>query len=356
MSTSRRDFLRTTFSVAGGWMLLPLGCNGCRSCRQPAPVVGRGEQQPKRARTQPALAEPGYVRLAKRGELQQREQRLWQLLRACRLCPRECGVDRVAGETGVCSSTAQLEVHSAGPHHGEERPLRGKNGSGTVFFTNCNLLCCFCINWQINHRGDGEVMDHAALARMMLRLQNVGCHNINVVTPTHVAPHIVRALRLAVPMGLRLPVVYNTSGYDNLEVIQLLDGIVDIYLPDFKYQDSTLAATYSAGAKDYPQVARTVIKEMHRQVGDLTLDDRGLAQRGLLIRHLVLPHNIAGTDRFVQWVARELGPKTAVNLMDQYRPAHRANDYPKLARRLTLAEWRQARRWAQEAGLARLVT
>jgi putative pyruvate formate lyase activating enzyme len=199
-------------------------------------------------------------------------------------------------------------------------------------------------------------MSHRELARMMLGLQKRGCHNINLVTPSHVVPHIVKAVRIAIPMGLEVPLVYNTGGYDNLEVIKMLEGVVDIYLPDFKYQDGELAAKYSSGVSDYPEIAAAVIKEMHRQVGDLQVDREGIATRGLIIRHLVLPHNIAGTDRFVRWVVDHLGPDTYVNLMAQYRPEHRASEYPSISRRLTREEWRQAVKWAEEAGLTNLHT
>ncbi len=299
--------------------------------------------------------EPGYVKLARSGELAARAEQLWGMLASCRLCPRRCGVNRLDGYMGVCRSSARLKVHGAAPHFGEEPPLVGRRGSGTIFFSNCNLSCCFCQNWEIAHRGDGTLVSIDALAELMLGLQQLGCHNLNVVSPTHVVPHIVRALLEAAPRGLRVPLVYNTSGYDNLEVIALLDGIVDIYLPDFKYQDGEVAAAYSAGARDYPEVAAAAIREMHRQVGVLTLDDEGVARRGLLIRHLVLPNNLAGTDRFVRWVAAELGEGTAVNIMSQYRPEHRAQGIPQLARRLTLAEWCQALVWAREAGLANLI-
>jgi putative pyruvate formate lyase activating enzyme len=215
-------------------------------------------------------------------------------------------------------------------------------------------LCVFCQNWEINHRGDGDFVAHEKLARMMMQLQSRGCHNINLVTPTHVVPHIVKALRIAIERGLRIPLVYNTGSYDNLEIMRLLDGIVDIYLPDFKYQDGRLAAKYSSDAHDYAEVAAAVIKEMHRQVGKLDVDSRGVARRGLIIRHLVMPHNIAGTDRFVKWVARELTTDTYVNIMAQYRPEHRAFDYPKIARRITDEEWRQAVKWAKDAGLTSL--
>jgi len=332
MAPSRRRFLQDSLAAVGGLALPPPGCPS-----------GAG-------------VEPSYLRLARQGRLRQVERELWDILDACRLCPRACGANRRAGKTGVCGSTARLKVASHGPHHGEERPLVGRGGSGTIFFSHCNLLCCFCQNWQINHRGDGFFIMEIELAGMMLDLQERGCHNINLVTPTHVAPHIVRALRLAVDRGLRIPLVYNTGGYDSLDVIKALDGIIDIYLPDFKYQDGALAAKYSNGAADYPEIAAAVIREMHRQVGKLTVDQHGIATRGLIIRHLVMPHNIAGTDRFVRWVARELTTDTYVNIMGQYRPEHRAREYPELSRRVTREEWEQALAWAREAGLTNLDT
>jgi putative pyruvate formate lyase activating enzyme len=305
--------------------------------------------------TTAAQFEPAYLKMERQGKLKAVESDLWEIFRSCNCCPRSCGTDRFKGEQGFCSSTARLKVNAADPHFGEERPLVGRSGSGTVFFSNCNLLCCFCQNWQINHRGDGSLISHDELARIMLSLQARGCHNINLVTPTHVVPHIIKGLRTAIAGGLRLPLVYNTGGYDNLEVIRKLDGIVDIYLPDFKYQDGAMAARYSSGAKDYPEVAAAVIQEMHRQVGLLQVDESGIAQRGLIIRHLVMPNNIAGTDRFVRWVAQELSPRTSVNIMAQYRPMHKAFDYAEIARQITAAEWEQALSWGREAGLTNLV-
>lgn len=299
---------------------------------------------------------PAYLRLEQNGELARREATLWSLLSQCRCCPRRCEVDRIQGEVGVCRSTAQLRVCSAAPHFGEEPPLVGRHGSGTIFFSHCNLLCCFCQNWEIAHRGEGALCSHRQLAELMLDLQRRGCHNVNLVTCSHVVPNIVKALRIAIAGGLSIPLVYNTSGYDSLEVIRLLDGIVDLYLPDFKYQDGELAARYSSQAGDYPEVAAAVIRQMHRQVGDLVVDERGIAQRGLIVRHLVMPHNIAGTDRFVRWVATELSPSTYVNLMAQYRPAYRAVRHPEIARRPTPEEWRQALTWARRAGLVNLAT
>ena len=296
MAPSRRRFLHDSFAAVGGLTL---------AAPEPAPA---------------ALPEPSYVRLARQGRLRTIEKQLSEILEACRLCPRACGADRRSGQRGACQSTARLKVASHGSHFGEERPLVGRGGSGTIFFSNCNLLCCFCQNWEINHRGDGRFVTGIELADMMLDLQERGCHNINLVTPTHVVPQIVQALRVAVDRGLRLPLVYNTGGYDDPDVIRALDGIVDIYLPDFKYQDGALAAKYSSGAANYPDVAAAVIKEMHRQVGVLQVDARGVAWRGLMIRHLVMPHNIAGTDRFVRWVAQELSRDTYVNLMAQVPP------------------------------------
>jgi len=312
---------------------------------------GRSEQVSADMNKEKSRFEPAYLKLEREGRLEILEKELWDIFQSCRLCPRKCGVNRLEGKTGFCSSTSRLKIASFGPHHGEERPLVGSGGSGTIFFSNCNLLCCFCQNWEINHRGDGNYLAHDNLADMMLSLQRRGCHNINLVTPTHVVPHIVKALRLAIPKGLSLPIVYNNGGYDNLEVIRKLDGIVDIYLPDFKYQDGELAAKYSSDASDYPEVAAATIKEMHRQVGELQSDAEGIAQRGLIIRHLVMPDNIAGTDRFVQWIAQELTPATRVNIMAQYHPAHKAFDYPEISRRITTDEFNQARRWARDAGL-----
>jgi putative pyruvate formate lyase activating enzyme len=338
MRPTRRGFLR---------------CFLAPTCTMAIPECGPGPVQTSRGAGDSSF-EPVYIRSEKAGRLGEVEKRLWEIFKACRCCPRACGANRLKGEKGVCQSVARVKVYSSGPHFGEESPLVGRGGSGTVFFSHCNLLCCYCQNWEINHRGDGEYVSAEDLAEMMLNLQSRGCHNINVVTPTHVAPNIVKALRLAIPRGLRVPIVYNTGGYDDLEVVRLLEDVVDIYLPDFKYTDGAKAARYSSGAADYPEVAAAVIKEMHRQVGELEVDSRGIALRGVMIRHLVLPNDLAGTEKFVRWVARELSPGTYVNLMAQYHPAHNARDYPELSRRITVEEWQQALRWAKEAGLRRL--
>jgi len=298
--------------------------------------------------------EPAYLQAERSGLLAERARQLWSIYKNCRLCPRQCGVNRLQGETGVCRSTSRAKVYSAHAHFGEERPLVGHSGSGTIFFSNCNLLCQFCQNWQINHRGDGSYASDEQIGRLMLDLQQAGCHNINLVTPTHIVPNIVNGLRVAAARGLRIPLVYNCGGYESLEVIKLLEGIVDIYLPDFKYTDGKMAEKYSSGAADYPEAAAAAIEQMYRQVGDLVVDERGIALRGLMIRHLVLPHNIAGTDKFVAWVAAKLSRSTYVNIMAQYRPEHNARRYPELGRRITAAEYRQALDWARQAGLTRL--
>ncbi len=304
----------------------------------------------------PAAFEPAYLRLARTGELDERVKAFREIYRSCRLCPRQCGVNRLKGELGVCALPARAKVYSAHPHFGEEPPLVGRNGSGTVFFSRCNLLCLFCQNWEINHRGDGWFYSDEELGRLFLSVQNMGCHNLNLVTPTHLAPNIVAALRFAVSRGFRLPIVYNCGGYEALEAVRLLDGIVDIYLPDFKYMDGQVAARLSSGAADYPERAAEAIAEMHRQVGVLQLDERGIARRGLLIRHLVLPENLAGTDRFVKWVAEKLSPDTWVNIMAQYRPEYKARQRPPLDRRITPAEHRRALAWAREAGLRHVLS
>lgn len=295
--------------------------------------------------------EPAYLRLERSGELTERARELWSIYRGCHLCPRQCGVNRLKGEKGVCSSTSRAKVYSTHPHYGEEKPLVGRRGSGTIFFSNCNLLCVFCQNWEINHRGDGSYVSDDTIGRLMFDLQDLGCHNINFVTPTHCVPNIIQGLRAAIRRGLRVPLVYNCGGYEPVKILKLLDGIIDIYLPDFKYQDGAMSEKYSTGASDYPEVAAAAIEEMHRQVGELVVDEDGIALRGLMIRHLVLPHNIAGTDKFVQFVAKKLTRSTYVNIMAQYRPEHQAHKYPELSRRLTRDEYQQAIQWAREAGL-----
>jgi putative pyruvate formate lyase activating enzyme len=253
----------------------------------------------------------------------------------------------------VCRTGERAVVHSFAPHHGEEYPLRGCNGSGTIFFSWCNLRCQYCQNWDISQKGLGREVAPRELAAMMLSLQAVGCHNINFVSPSHVVAQIIEAVHLAARRGLRLPLVYNTGGCDSAEALALLDGIIDIYMPDMKYGDSTIARRYSH-VRDYVAYNQAAVREMHRQVGDLMLDGNGIALRGLLVRHLVLPGDLAGTQRVLSFLAREISADTYLNLMDQYRPCYRADDYPPLDRRLTQAEYRDALDLAQHYGLRRL--
>jgi putative pyruvate formate lyase activating enzyme len=262
-------------------------------------------------------------------------------------------VNRLAGESGECQVTTHAMVSSYGPHFGEEAPQVGKHGSGTIFFTYCNLHCTFCQNYTISQLGEGSPIHREELARMMLSLQEKGCHNINLVSPTHVVPYILEALDLAADKGLYLPLVYNTGGYDATETLKLLDGVVDIYMPDMKYSDEKIAEELS-GIKDYPQINKAAVKEMHRQVGDLQLDEQGIAQRGLLVRHLVLPNGLAGTDGVVKFLAREVSVNTYLNIMSQYHPCYKAFDIPKLDRPLLGQEFHDAIELAHQQGLYRL--
>ena len=289
---------------------------------------------------------PSYVRLHEEGKLNHRIQHLTEFLKECRLCPRGCGVNRLDGEVGVCQAGTELTVSSAFPHFGEESPLVGRHGSGTIFLTHCNLRCAFCQNYDISHLGNGERITSSDLARVMLRLQEMGCHNINFVTPTQYAPQILSSFPEAIEKGLRLPIVYNCSGYESLEVIRLLEGMVDIYMPDVKYLDEKHSKRFS-NAPDYPEVVRQVLKEMHRQVGDLTMDSKGVAERGLLIRHLVMPNGVASSEAVLKFVAEEISVHSYVNVMDQYRPEYRANEYPEINRRITHKEYLEAIQWAK---------
>jgi len=275
------------------------------------------------------------------------------MLEECCLCPRHCGVNRLVGEEGKCRITNQALVSSYGPHFGEEAPLVGRHGSGTIFFTYCNLRCVFCQNYTISQLGEGSEVGKEELARTMLSLQAKGCHNINLVSPTHVVPYILEALELAVSGGLYLPLVYNTGGYDAVETLELLDGIVDIYMPDMKYSAERTAERLS-GIKDYPQVNRAAVREMHRQVGDLRVDEQGVAQRGLLVRHLVLPNRLAGTKEVVRFLAQEVSTNTYLNIMAQYHPCHKAFDIPQLARPVNRQEFTEAIDLAHQQGLYRL--
>ena len=294
-----------------------------------------------------------YQEIYQSGELEERIERARAILECCELCPRRCRVNRLQGETGICRTANEAAVSSYGPHFGEEAPLVGSQGSGTIFFTHCNLRCMFCQNYTISQLGDGKPASKGEMAGMMLALQQRGCHNINFVSPTHVVPQILEALQVAAGLGLSIPLVYNSGGYDSMETLKLLDGIIDIYMPDMKYSDDMNARRFS-GVKEYPAVNQAAVKEMHRQVGDLELDEHGVAKRGLLVRHLVLPNGIAGTEGVVRFLAQEVSLNTYLNVMAQYYPSHRAFKIPVLSRPLTREEFAQAVKLAREHGLERL--
>ncbi len=295
--------------------------------------------------------EPAYLTLLRSGELERRVQAAYERLRDCDFCGRECRVDRYE-KPGVCRSGAQALVSSFGPHMGEEDPLRGFRGSGTIFFAWCNLNCQYCQNYDISQLGHGEEVEPEDIASMMLSLQDRGCHNINFVSPTHAAASILAALLIAAEAGLRLPLVWNTGGYDSLAALALLDGVVDIYMPDMKYADEETAHKYSK-VKHYPAINQAAVREMQRQVGDLTLDENGVALRGLLVRHLVLPEGLAGTPETARFLAEEISRDTYINVMDQFRPCYRAHEYPPLDRPITRTEFDRAVQQCREAGLHR---
>lgn len=301
-----------------------------------------------------STCEPGYLRLHASGELKRRGERLWALMESCTLCPRMCGVNKLKGEKGFCRANAQLEISSCHPHFGEERSLVGTGGSGTIFLTNCGLRCVFCINWEISQGGAGSARSIDDFANMMLALQDQGCPNINFVTPTHYSPHIVLAVDKAAAAGLRVPLVYNTCGWERVEILRLLDGIIDIYLPDFKYADSRMAAKYSSGADTYVRDTQHALLEMQRQVGVARPGADGLMCRGLMVRHLVMPNQTSGTRGVIEWIANNLGKDTYLNLMSQYTPVFRASAYPEIDRRISRAEYQQVIAWARAAGLTNL--
>ncbi len=299
------------------------------------------------------MYEPLYIQLHREGQLLRRVEEAVRLLRECRLCPRECGVDRLSDEKGYCRTGRKAMVASFNPHFGEEAPLVGKFGSGTIFFSSCNLRCSFCQNYEISHLREGAEVEARDLAAIMIQLASTGCHNINLVTPTHVVPQILEALSLAVENGLALPMVYNCGGYEKVETLKLLRGIVDIYMPDFKFWDSGWAERY-CNAPDYREKAVSALKEMHKQVGDLEIDENGIAQRGLLARHLVMPREIAGTKEVMEFISREISPNTYVNVMDQYRPCGTVHEDQFISRRLSGSEYATALESAKNAGLKRL--
>jgi putative pyruvate formate lyase activating enzyme len=283
---------------------------------------------------------PSYIKLSKK-ILKDKIRSAEEILKNCTLCPRNCKVDRSAGETGFCGTGDRPYISSWNPHFGEEAPLVGNQGSGTIFMTHCNLGCLFCQNWTISHKDKGNIYSFEEVADIMMTLQKYGCHNINLVTPTHQVPMILRSLEIAIDKGLKVPLVYNCGGYESVETLKILDGIIDIYMPDFKYADSGPAKEYS-NAEDYPSVVKETIKAMHRQVGDLVVDNNNIALKGLLVRHLVLPEGLAGTEKIVNFLVEEVSPDTYTNIMAQYYPCYKAHDHPPLDRRITNAEYRKA--------------
>ena len=292
------------------------------------------------------MAKPVYLYT----DLKERIKKAYNILEQCHLCPRKCGVNRLEDEKGVCKTGKKAMVSSYNAHFGEEAPLVGRSGSGTIFFTNCNLLCNFCQNYDISHEGHGYEISDEQLADMMIILQNKECHNINFVTPSHVVPQILSALELAIKKGLNVPLIYNSVGYDNVETLKLLEGVFDIYMPDFKFWNPVIAER-TCNAPNYPEVVRKVLVEMHRQVGDLKIDNNGIAIRGLLIRHLVLPKRLAGTKEIVGFIAEEISPNTYMNIMPQYRPCGKAHEIEELSNFLTQKEYNDAVQSAKEEGL-----
>jgi putative pyruvate formate lyase activating enzyme len=297
--------------------------------------------------------EPAYIGAYEQGLLQKKAEKAIQILKECQLCPRNCKVNRLKGERGFCKAGFLPEVSSYSPHFGEERPLVGSHGSGTIFLTHCSLRCLFCQNFSISHLGEGQEVSFEILGRMMVELQKLGCHNINFVTPTHYVPQILKALPFAVEKGLSVPLVYNTGGYDSVQTLKLLDGIFDIYMPDFKYSESR-AGHECSQAPDYPQIAKLALKEMHRQVGDLLIDERGIALKGLLVRHLVLPQGLAGTRDVMRFLASEISKNTYVNIMDQYYPCGKVPLNSPLTRGITEEEYKEALEAAKKEGITRL--
>jgi putative pyruvate formate lyase activating enzyme len=327
MVLTRRDFIKRSLVLGGSLLLCDL------------PLHAQDQKD------RPWY--PAYGTLENKGELAQRVEQAYAIFKECELCPRECGADRLSGEEGFCRATSKVMVYSANPHFGEEISLVGKKGSGTIFFSNCNLRCVFCQNWPIAHKGYGKEITDEDLADIMLHLQKIGCHNINLVTPTHVMPNILNATRLAHKRGLRIPLVYNTSGYERSEILKILNGVVDIYLPDMKFMDADQAEKYLGEASDYPQESMDAVREMHRQVGLHRVNSRGVAVRGLMIRHLVMPNRVAGTEKFIRWVAENLPKSTYINIMHQYYPEFEAFDYPDIWRRINVKEYLDAMRLAE---------
>ncbi len=292
---------------------------------------------------------PSYLKLYDTGELKERVEKALSMLENCNVCPNDCKINRLEDKRAYCKTGRYARVASYFPHRGEEFPIRGYNGSGTIFFSYCNMRCVYCQNYDVSQLGEGEEVKPEELADIMIRLQNWGCHNINLVSPSHVVPQILEALYIAVEKGLKIPIVYNTSSYDSLESLKVLDGVVDIYLPDLKYLNNEFGKKYSK-VKGYADRAKEAIKEMYRQVGDLKVDERGIAIRGVLVRHLVLPNGISTTDEVLEFL-REISPNLAVNVMSQYYPTNKAYKYPEINRRISWSEYNSALSKAEHLGL-----
>ncbi len=354
----RRRFIATLLQLVTGIGASVLGRTTQSEATQHRETAGQGEKPGNGQRRGGSRVEGGfeaaYLRLHRTGELSRRADELWDIMHRCRLCPRRCGANRIQGQRGFCGSDSHVEIAAYHPHFGEEKPLVGEGGSGTIFLTNCGLRCVFCINWDISQEGKGSRKTIHDMASMMITLQERGCHNINLVTPTHYSAHIVRAVELAVGLGLRLPLVYNTCGWESTEILRKLDGIIDVYLPDFKYASGEMAAKYSSGATSYPELTKRALLEMHRQVGVAHPASDGLMYRGLMIRHLVMPNGVSGAAAVLRWVATHLPKDTYVNIMSQYTPTYRAFDYPEISRPITRQEYDQAVTAARQAGLTNL--
>ena len=293
---------------------------------------------------------PAYLESYNNGNLNKVIEKTFKMLESCSICPRRCKVNRIKNEKGFCRTGLKAKVCSFMPHQGEEPPISGTRGSGTIFFAECNMACVYCQNYEFSQAGEGREVDFDELADFMLQLQGMGCHNINLVTPTHVLPQILKALNIAIAKGLKIPIVYNTGGYESSQIIKLLDGIVDIYLPDMRYADSEMAIKYSS-APDYPKYNQEALGEMHRQVGVANIDNTGIIKRGMIIRHLVLPNHIAGTDKIMEFIADKLDKDTYISLMSQYFPCYKAGQFKEIFRRITYEEYEEAKQTMKKHGL-----
>jgi len=293
---------------------------------------------------------PSYLEAYKNGALDKLIEKTFKMLESCCICPRKCKVDRIKGELGFCKTGLMPKVCSFMPHHGEEPPISGTRGSGTIFFSHCNMACVYCQNYNFSQLEEGREVSFEELAQFMLELQEMKCHNINLVTPTHVMPQILKSLKIAISKGLKIPLVYNTSGYELGQIIKLLDGIVDIYLPDLRYADPKMSEKYS-NAADYPQCSQEAVKEMHRQVGIAKINEEGIIERGVIIRHLVLPDNIAGTKKIMRFIAKELSEDSYISLMSQYTPYYRAEEFKEISRKITFEEYELAKEAMHNHGL-----